>query len=122
MLFPLSSFMDGLVRSFPLACTLAPIYGNRTGLFHDFHKIVGPLTDPKDSSKPAFHVVIPSLPGYAWSTLPRKSNFQIDDIGRIYNKLMVEVLGYQQYVAQGGDWVNSQIHPEDPFVPPDLCS
>lgn len=75
------------------------------GLFFDFNKIIGTLTDPEDSSIPAFHVVVPSLPGFAWSTLPRKKAFSVEDIARIYNNLMTEVLGYETYMAQGGDWV-----------------
>ncbi|KAF8315330.1 alpha/beta-hydrolase, partial [Clavulina sp. PMI_390] len=74
------------------------------GLFFDFHKIIKALTNPEDSTQPAFHVVAPSLPGYAWSSLPRKRIFGLDDLARVFNKLMKDVLGYEKYVAQGGDW------------------
>lgn len=76
-----------------------------SGSFHDFHKVIKTLAYPTDATQPAFHVVSPSLPGYAWSTLPRRADFSIEDTARIFNKLMTEVLGYDKYLAQGGDWV-----------------
>lgn len=99
--------MAGYVVLFALCPIVSTLLNLKVleGLFYDFYKIIETLTDPKDSFTPAFHVVVPSLPGYAWSTLPRKKSFEIDDIARIYNKLMVQTLGYNQYVAQGGDWV-----------------
>lgn len=65
------------------------------------------LANPDDPAQPAFHVVAPSLPGYAWSTLPRRKDFSLDDTARIFNTLMTETLGYKEYVGQGGDWVGS---------------
>lgn len=52
-----------------------------------------------------FHVVIPSLPGYFLSTLPRRDGWSLVNTATVYNGLMTEVLGYKTYVAQGGDWV-----------------
>ncbi|KAL5505055.1 hypothetical protein ACEPAH_7718 [Sanghuangporus vaninii] len=74
------------------------------GTFFDFHKVVEPLTDPKDPETPAFHVVVPSLPGYILSTLPRRETWSLTDTAKVFNELMTSVLGYQKYVAQGGDW------------------
>ncbi|KAL5521066.1 hypothetical protein ACEPAG_8988 [Sanghuangporus baumii] len=74
------------------------------GTFFDFHKVIEPLTDPKDPETPAFHVVVPSLPGYILSTLPRRETWSLADTARVFNELMTSVLGYQKYVAQGGDW------------------
>ena len=48
---------------------------------------------------------MPSIPGYFLSTLPRRHGWNLEDIGRLYNDLMVDLLGYKTYVAQGGDWV-----------------
>ncbi|KAL5532422.1 hypothetical protein ACEPAF_5992 [Sanghuangporus sanghuang] len=74
------------------------------GTFFDFHRIIEPLTNPGKPDLPAFHVVVPSLPGYFLSTLPRRSNMNIDHIATILNELMTTVLGYKNYVGQGGDW------------------
>ncbi|KAF8315331.1 alpha/beta-hydrolase [Clavulina sp. PMI_390] len=88
----------------PDAIPLIILHGWPGRLFFDFHKIIKTLANPDDPTQSAFHVVAPSLPGYAWSTLPRKKVFGLDDLARVFNKLMVEVLGYKEYVAQGGDW------------------
>ncbi|EJD04936.1 alpha/beta-hydrolase [Fomitiporia mediterranea MF3/22] len=74
------------------------------GTFFDFHKVVEPLTNPPSSDLPAFHVVVPSIPGYFLSTLPRRDGWSATDTARVYNGLMTSVLGYSKYVAQGGDW------------------
>jgi pimeloyl-ACP methyl ester carboxylesterase len=44
-----------------------------------------------------------SLPGYAWTTNPSKKGFNLGKIAELFNKLML-ALGYEKYVAQGGDW------------------
>src|SRR5271170_2679423 len=44
-----------------------------------------------------------SLPGYAWTTNPSKKGFNLGKIAELFNKLML-ALGYDKYVAQGGDW------------------
>ncbi|KAH8111358.1 alpha/beta-hydrolase [Phellopilus nigrolimitatus] len=74
------------------------------GTFFDFHKVVEPLVNPPNSNLPAFHVVIPSLPGYFLSTLPRRDGWSIADTARVFNGLMTSVLGYATYAGQGGDW------------------
>ncbi|KAL5498683.1 hypothetical protein ACEPAH_2038 [Sanghuangporus vaninii] len=74
------------------------------GTFFDFHKIIEPLTNPPSSSVPAFHVIVPSLPGYFLSTLPRRDGWGLVDTAKLFNGLMTSVLGYRQYVGQGGDW------------------
>ncbi|KAL5521015.1 hypothetical protein ACEPAG_8937 [Sanghuangporus baumii] len=74
------------------------------GTFFDFHKVIESLTDPKDPETPAFHVVVPSLPGYILSTLPRRETWNLADTARVFNELMTSVLGYEKYMAQGGDW------------------
>lgn len=96
----------GLFR-LPLPCGHYNDLHSASGLFYDFHKIIKVLANPDDPAQPAFHVVAPSLPGYAWSTLPRKKDFSLDDTARIFNTLMTQTLGYKEYVGQGGDWVRS---------------
>lgn len=54
----------------------------------------------------SFHVVIPSLPGYCWSTYPQIEGWTIKDTARLYNNLMTEILGYKKYAGHGGDWVS----------------
>jgi pimeloyl-ACP methyl ester carboxylesterase len=69
-------------------------------------KIVGPLTDPTahgGSASDAFHLVIPSMPGYGFSGKPTTVGWGPDRIARAWAVLMNR-LGYTQYVAQGGDW------------------
>ena len=48
-------------------------------------------------------MLIRSLPGYCWSTNPRKKGFNVGKMAETFNKLMI-TLGYPKYVAQGGDW------------------
>jgi pimeloyl-ACP methyl ester carboxylesterase len=72
-------------------------------------KIIEPLTNPTahgGSASDAFHVVIPSLPGYGFSAKPTKPGWNPVSIGKAWATLM-QRLGYTKYVAQGGDWGNS---------------
>ena len=69
-------------------------------------KLVGPLTDPTaHGGRPedAFHVIIPSLPGYGFSSRPTETGWGVERIARAWDVLMKR-LGYSRYVAQGGDW------------------
>ena len=69
-------------------------------------KPIGGLTDPTSyggRSEDAFHVVIPSLPGYGFSSRPTETGWGVERIGRTWDVLMKR-LGYTSYVAQGGDW------------------
>jgi pimeloyl-ACP methyl ester carboxylesterase len=72
-------------------------------------KIIEPLTNPTAhgaSASDAFHLVIPSLPGYGFSAKPTAPGWTPDRIARAWATLM-QRLGYRQYVAQGGDWGNA---------------
>ncbi|TPG52640.1 epoxide hydrolase family protein [Sphingomonas glacialis] len=72
----------------------------------EFLNIIGPLTDPTahgGRAEDAFHVVIPSLPGYGFSDRPTERGWGLPRIARAWGALMTR-LGYQRYVAQGGDW------------------
>jgi pimeloyl-ACP methyl ester carboxylesterase len=69
-------------------------------------KIIGPLTRPTAygaSASDAFHVVIPSMPGYGFSGKPTSPGWGPERMGRAWAELM-QRLGYTRYVAQGGDW------------------
>jgi pimeloyl-ACP methyl ester carboxylesterase len=66
---------------------------------------VGPLTDPTahgGNAEDAFHVVLPSLPGYGFSGEPAELSWESGRIAQAWAELM-ERLGYARYVAQGGD-------------------
>jgi len=69
-------------------------------------KIIEPLTNPTEhggTASDAFHVVIPSLPGYGFSGKLAATGWGADRIARAWAVLM-ERLGYTRYVAQGGNW------------------
>ena len=69
-------------------------------------KIIDPLTNPAahgGNASDAFHLVIPSMPGYAFSGKPKDKGWNPDRIARAWAELMRR-LGYTRYVAQGGDW------------------
>jgi pimeloyl-ACP methyl ester carboxylesterase len=69
-------------------------------------KTIGPLTDPTahgGAPEDAFHIVIPSMPGYGFSEVPTEIGWGPDRIGRAWHVLMKR-LGYNSYVSQGGDW------------------
>lgn len=72
----------------------------------EFLKVIGPLTDPvAHGGKPedAFHVVIPSLPGYGFSGKPDVPGWGVERIADAWGVLMAR-LGYARFGAQGGDW------------------
>jgi pimeloyl-ACP methyl ester carboxylesterase len=69
-------------------------------------KIIAPLTDPTShggSASDAFHLVIPSMPGYGFSGKPATAGWGPERIARAWPVLMKR-LGYEKFVAQGGDW------------------
>jgi pimeloyl-ACP methyl ester carboxylesterase len=72
-------------------------------------KIIDPLTKPTEhgaDAAEAFHLVIPSLPGHGFSANPTEKGWDPIRIARAWAVLM-ERLGYDRYVAQGGDWGNA---------------
>ena len=76
------------------------------GSFVEFVDIIGPLTDPEaygGDPSDAFHVVIPSLPGYGFSDKPEERGYNPERMADVLASLM-ERLGYERYGAQGGDW------------------
>ena len=90
------------------------------GSFVEFLEAIGPLTDPAahgGDRADAFDVVVPSLPGYAFSGKPSETGWGIERTAAAWAQLMAR-LGYARYGAQGGDWgsmvttVLGQIDPE----------
>ena len=79
------------------------------GSIVEFHKVIEPLTDPVafgGDPADAFHVVAPSLPGFAFSGKPEETGWGVERIGAAWAVLMAR-LGYDRYLAQGGDWGSS---------------
>jgi microsomal epoxide hydrolase len=72
------------------------------GSVMEFEALIDRLAEPEDPAAPAFHVVAPSLPGYAWSDKP-KAPLGPRAVARLYDRLMAG-LGYQRFIYQGGDW------------------
>jgi pimeloyl-ACP methyl ester carboxylesterase len=69
-------------------------------------KVIGPLTDPTaygGRAEDAFHLVLPTYPGYGFSGKPQGTGWGPEHVARAWHELMQRV-GYQQYVSQGGDW------------------
>lgn len=72
----------------------------------EFLKVAGPLADPRShggDAQDAFHVVIPSLPGFGLSGKPAEAGWGVPRIAQAWIVLMKR-LGYDRFVAQGGDW------------------
>lgn len=85
-------------------------------------KIIDPLTNPTahgGNASDAFDVVIPSLPGYGFSGKPTTTGWDPARIARSWVTLMRR-LGYQRYVAQGGDWGNAVTEQMALLTPPGL--
>jgi epoxide hydrolase len=76
------------------------------GSTFEFLEAIGPLTDPASfggSPDDAFDVVIPSLPGFGFSSKPKGKPIGVPTTAALWNRLMTETLGYSRYGAQGGD-------------------
>ncbi|HWJ69568.1 MAG TPA: epoxide hydrolase [Sphingobium sp.] len=75
------------------------------GSILEFVKVIGPLTDPNahgGKAEDAFHLVVPSIPGFGFSGKPAATGWGSDHIGSAWATLM-QRLGYDRYVSQGGD-------------------
>jgi epoxide hydrolase len=79
------------------------------GSIVEFTKVIGPLTDPRahgGDPADAFHLVIPSIPGYGFSGPTHEPGWNLQRIALAWDELMMR-LGYSRYGAQGGDWGSS---------------
>ena len=91
--------------SVPTARPLVLVHG-WPGSVVEFLDLIGPLSDPEahgGRAEDAFHVVVPSLPGYGYSGPTRGKGVDIVAAGRMVDGAM-QALGYDRYFAQGGDW------------------
>jgi len=85
-------------------------------------KIIDPLTNPTAhgaSASDAFHLVIPSMPGYGFSGKPTTTGWDPAHIARAWTELMKR-LGYTRFVAQGGDWGGVVVDQMGVQAPPEL--
>jgi pimeloyl-ACP methyl ester carboxylesterase len=85
-------------------------------------KIIGPLTNPTahgGNASDAFHLVIPSMPGYGYSGKPATTGWDVAHIARAWVVLMKR-LGYTKFVAQGGDWGALITEEMGRLAPPEL--
>lgn len=69
----------------------------------EFTGVIDALVAPEDDSQPAFHLILPSLPGYGFSARPTQAGWSVEKIAEAWDSLM-RSLGYDRYFAQGGDW------------------
>ncbi|MCK9543246.1 MAG: epoxide hydrolase [Novosphingobium sp.] len=75
--------------------------------FWDMQRVIGPLTDPAafgGDPADAFELIVPSLPGFAFSTPLRRAGMNFWKTADLWQKLMTQVLGFDRYAAAGGDW------------------
>ncbi|KAJ8656059.1 hypothetical protein O0I10_008281 [Lichtheimia ornata] len=70
--------------------------------FYEFHNVIDDLRDGAFGGQ-AFHVIVPSLPGFGFSDPPTERGFGVAKNAALLNELMIE-LGYSSYLLQGGDW------------------
>jgi pimeloyl-ACP methyl ester carboxylesterase len=104
--------IDGLdihfihVRSrHPNAMPLIMTHGWPGSVF-ELLKTIGPLTEPTahgGTAEDAFHLVLPSIPGFGFSEKPSSTGWNPDRVARAWDTLMKR-LGYRRYLSQGGDW------------------
>jgi pimeloyl-ACP methyl ester carboxylesterase len=73
------------------------------GSVAEFTDVVEALADPGDAAAPAFHVVVPSLPGFGYSDKPATTGWGTEKIAAAWVELMGR-LGYDRFAAHGGDW------------------
>ncbi|MFC7375628.1 epoxide hydrolase family protein [Brachybacterium sp. GCM10030267] len=73
------------------------------GSIAEFVDIIDELAEPDSAETPAFHVVVPSLPGFGYSDKPTTTGWGIEAIAAAWAELM-ERLGYDRFLAHGGDW------------------
>jgi pimeloyl-ACP methyl ester carboxylesterase len=94
------------------------------GSFVEFLEVIGPLIEPTrfgGTADDAFHVVIPSLPGFAFSDKPSDTGWDVERIAKAWVTLMRR-LGYERWVAQGGDWGSGVTHALARLRPPGLIA
>ncbi|PYI09798.1 putative hydrolases or acyltransferase [Aspergillus sclerotiicarbonarius CBS 121057] len=89
--------------SFPNAIPLLFCHG-WPGSFVEASRVIKPLTEPENETNAAFHFIAPSIPGFGFSPAPTKSGLGPNAVARAFKTLMTDVLGYEKFVTQGGDF------------------
>ena len=85
----------------------------------EFAKVIKPLVDPAThggAEADAFHLVLPTIPGYGFSDRPAQTGWGVERVATAWSALMAR-LGYERYFAQGGDWgaaITAAIGAQDP--------
>ncbi|KAJ6568918.1 Alpha/Beta hydrolase protein, partial [Mycena capillaripes] len=77
------------------------------GSFYEFMPVIKPLTQSWTNTagkKVLYNIVVPSLPGFVFSSLP-PVNWTMNDTARVFNTLIIDVLGYPKYGGHATDWV-----------------
>ena len=74
--------------------------------FYRFIKLI-PILTAANADGYAFDVIVPSIPGYGFSEIPAAKGMNPKRIAKIFNELMTIELGYDKYLAHGGDWGSS---------------
>ncbi|MBL6716930.1 MAG: alpha/beta fold hydrolase [Pseudomonadales bacterium] len=93
------------------------------GSILEFRHVLAPLTDPVahgGRAEDAFHVVAPSLPGFAFSGKPTVPGWTVEAMAKAFDQLMTG-LGYERYFAQGGDWGSIITSALGELAPPGLA-
>lgn len=75
--------------------------------FWDLHRVIGPLADPAahgGDPRDAFEVIVPSMPGFGFSTPLATTGINFWTTADLWHRLMTDGLGFPRYAAQGGDW------------------
>ena len=75
--------------------------------FWDYKKIIRPLTNPEEyggKKEDSFDVVVPSLPGFGFSTPLKETGINFSNTADLWVSLMQDILGYDKFFAHGGDW------------------
>ena len=73
------------------------------GSAFEFLEVIGPLSNPENGDD-GFDVVVPSLPGFGFSSKPKDKPVGPVTTAKLWHELMTSVLGYKRYGVQGGDW------------------
>ena len=72
------------------------------GSFYEFSEVIDEFSEGSENS-PAFNCVVPSMPGFTYSSAPQRRGWTVKDTARVLHTLMLR-LGYEEYCCQAGDW------------------
>ena len=94
------------------------------GSIIEFNKVIGPLTDPErfgGKASDAFHLIMPSLPGFGFSEKPSEPGWNLKRVAQAWI-ILAKRLGYEKFVAQGGDWGAMVTHELAIINPPECVA